>query len=143
MVMNDVLREEVTRLQAKWGASVVGEDATYVSILVPRVPLPPQKYVAAPTPGSTKGPGEPVDAVDVLLRVQHAYPHAAPDMFWVRPHLRLPSGGMPGAAEVLESFQGASWQRFSWHLAQPWRPIAHTLAETYMGFVLRRLNEGS
>jgi hypothetical protein len=141
--MNDVLAEEFKALAEAWEARLEADDGTFYNILVPNVPLPAGKYLAGATPNSPVAPNMPLEHVDVLLRIHHGYPHAAPDMFWVRPHMRLPSGGFPGAAENMETYLGQVWQRFSWHLAQPWRPLAFTLKDNYMPFVLRRLREGS
>ncbi len=60
--------------------------------------------------------------VDVLLQLPQGYPLAGLDMYWVSPDLTLKTGGYPEAANVFENYVGRRWQRFSRHLAQPWKP---------------------
>lgn len=70
-------------------------------------------------------PGE----VDVLIKLPPGFPDAAPDMFWVRPALKTPAGGVPRATST-ERLLGTDWQRFSWHLAAgAWKPGTSTLRD--------------
>lgn len=60
--------------------------------------------------------------VDLLVKLPPGFPDAAPDMFWVHPEVRGPSGVVPKATSP-ERLLGKEWQRFSWHLAPgAWKP---------------------
>ena len=68
-------------------------------------------------------------SVRLLLKLPPTFPDAAPDMFWVLPPLRTPSGAIPRATSA-ERLLGEDWQRFSWHLAQgAWVPGTSTLRD--------------
>lgn len=73
---------------------------------------------------------------DVLVRIPLAYPDAGPDMFWTSPQLSRQDGRPPQSAEVMESYIGQQWRRFSWHLI--WKPNTDTL-DSYIHFVRRGL----
>lgn len=138
---NEILAAELAALPPSLKAEVVGFDSTFYGVLLPQFPLPPGRFVAEATPDSPIGAGTPVTHVDVLLRLQKLYPQAAPDMFWVRPYLRLASGGVPQASEQREAYFGKIWQRFSWHLRSGWTPMQDTL-EDFVAFVRLRLKQG-
>ena len=60
--------------------------------------------------------------VDLLIRLPALYPEAKPDMFWVNPPVTLAGGAQPQATSM-ETIDGQTWQRFSWHLvANAWQP---------------------
>jgi Prokaryotic E2 family E len=59
--------------------------------------------------------------VDLMVRIPAQYNIAALDMYYVEPVLRLKGGEYPQAASQFESHAGRQWQRFSRHLASPWR----------------------
>jgi hypothetical protein len=62
------------------------------------------------------------DRVQLLVKLPPTFPDAAPDMFWVHPEVKTPSGGLPRATST-EHLLDRDWQRFSWHLAAgEWRP---------------------
>ena len=66
--------------------------------------------------------------VRLLLKLSPSFPDGAPDMFWVLPALRTPSG-TPRATST-ERLLGEDWQRFSWHLAPgAWIPGVSTLRD--------------
>lgn len=75
--------------------------------------------------------------IQLLIKLPPLFPDAAPDMFWVSPHVRLDGGTAPQGTSV-EPVMGSNWQRFSWHL-QPgaWRPGISTLQD-YMRCVRAR-----
>lgn len=52
----------------------------------------------------------------VLLRLPVSYPDTPPDMWWIVPHLTAVGGGVIPATEVVETYDGRSWQRWSRHL---------------------------
>lgn len=138
---NEVLRAELAALAKGHATEVVGFDGQFYGILVKGHPLPPGRFVAEATPGMAVAAGTPLDRVDVLMRLNKMYPHAAPDMFWVRPFIRLANGGAPQASEQREPYFGSVWQRFSWHLRSGWTPIHDTL-DDYVAFIDRRLQQG-
>jgi len=59
---------------------------------------------------------------DLLLRLPAGFPDLAPDMWWLAPALKLASGAVIQATEVVENYLGREWQRWSRHF-QPgqWR----------------------
>jgi Prokaryotic E2 family E len=75
--------------------------------------------------------------IQLLIKLPPLFPDAAPDMFWVSPHVRLEAGAAPQGTSI-EAVMGSNWQRFSWHL-QPgaWRPGISTLRD-YMRCVRAR-----
>lgn len=67
--------------------------------------------------------------VQLLVKLPPTFPDAAPDMFWVLPAVRAPSGSAPRATSS-ERLLGEDWQRFSWHLAAgAWTPGTSTLRD--------------
>lgn len=62
------------------------------------------------------------DKTDLMVRIPTGYNTAGLDMYYVDPPLRLKNGSYPQAADVFEDHAGRRWQRFSRHLAGPWRP---------------------
>ncbi|HJZ90604.1 MAG TPA: E2/UBC family protein [Gemmataceae bacterium] len=62
------------------------------------------------------------DKTDLMIRIPAGYNTAGLDMYYVDPPLRLKNGTYPQAAEQFEEHVGRRWQRFSRHLASPWRP---------------------
>lgn len=52
----------------------------------------------------------------VLFRLSPGYPDVPPDMWWVIPHLTPVGGGVIPATEIIETYDGRSWQRWSRHL---------------------------
>lgn len=59
---------------------------------------------------------------DLMIVVPAGYPNAPLDMFWTHPDVRLANGGWPVQAEHRQAYRGKSWQRWSRHFQQPWRP---------------------
>ncbi|MFZ1907330.1 MAG: E2/UBC family protein [Steroidobacteraceae bacterium] len=79
-------------------------------------------------------------AVRLLLKLPPTFPDAAPDMFWLSPQIRTPTGVAPQGTAI-ENVIGAQWQRFSWHLTPgAWRPGISTLRD-YMRCVRARLEK--
>jgi hypothetical protein len=75
---------------------------------------------------------------DLMIRIPNAYPNAGLDMFYVDPPLQLRTGGYPVSAEVFENLAGRRWQRFSRHLATPWRPGVDGIG-SFLALVLTEL----
>lgn len=80
------------------------------------------------------------ERVDLLLRLPFGFPDAAPDMFWLAPHVTTASGAQVPGTEVTETYDDRTWQRWSRHIAQQWRPGIDNL-ETYLGYVRRCLRQ--
>lgn len=79
---------------------------------------------------------------DLLVRLPPAYPNANPDMFWTRPDIRLSTGNWPARADVHESFDGESWQRWSRHVPpNSWRIGIDTL-QTFIAMIKHELAKG-
>jgi hypothetical protein len=75
---------------------------------------------------------------DLMLRIPNGYPNAGLDMFWVDPSLHLRTGGFPVSADYFEDLAGRRWQRFSRHLATPWRPGVDGIG-SFLALVLAEL----
>lgn len=89
------------------------------------------------------------DQTDVLLKIPDGYPDTPLDNFWVPAGFRLDGGEQPDRLSTDHlSFDGQSWDRFSWHLEDdsPWRPHADpeegSNLLTWMHSVEQRLEEG-
>lgn len=85
------------------------------------------------------GEGFSKSSSDLLLRIPLPYPDAGPDMFWLDMSVTLANGAIPQAAEQIETYNGRSWRRFSWHRAA-WNPLIDNI-HGYLEFVRRRLRE--
>ena len=69
------------------------------------------------------------NSVELLVKLPPTFPDAAPDMFWVSPEVKAPSGSLPRATST-EQLLGRTWQRFSWHLAAgAWKPGVSTIRD--------------
>lgn len=91
-------------------------------------------------------PGFDRASADLLLRLPPGFPDAQPDMFWFDPAIRIAATGrFPQAADLMETYLGRTWQRFSRHLAAGvWTPGVDNLA-SYMALIgaeLERIGSG-
>jgi hypothetical protein len=81
----------------------------------------------------------------LLVLIPPGYPVTPPDNFFVNAELRLPAGGVPGNASVVEQL-GGRWLQFSYHVEPgDWKPHAeaekgHNLL-TFLQGVKKRLQE--
>lgn len=67
--------------------------------------------------------------VELLVKLPPLFPEAAPDMFWVRPAVKLRNGQLPRSTSN-ENLLGGTWQRFSWHLVgNAWKPGTSTFRD--------------
>ncbi|MCC7002035.1 MAG: hypothetical protein IT357_07755 [Gemmatimonadaceae bacterium] len=67
-------------------------------------------------------PGFDRDRADLLLRLSPGYPDVPPDMWWFKPPVLLAGGTKAQATDLMETYLGSSWQRWSRHLEQgQWR----------------------
>lgn len=76
---------------------------------------------------------------DLLIIVGAGYPNAPLDMFWTIPHVKLINGSWPQASDVFETYNNASWQRWSRHYT--WRPGIDSL-RTFIAAITRELDKG-
>lgn len=78
----------------------------------------------------------------LLVRLPPGFPDAGPDMFWFDPPL-VGSGGntIPGT-ESLEVYLERTWQRWSRHISDQWRPGIDNLA-TYLAYIRRCLDQAA
>ena len=78
----------------------------------------------------------------ILLRLPPGFPDAAPDMFWLDPAVRGPEAQVIPGTESMQEFLGRTWQRWSRHIQQQWRPGVDSLA-TYLAYVRHCLNQAA
>jgi hypothetical protein len=77
-------------------------------------------------------PGLNTASANVLLRLSPNYPDSPPDMWWTIPHLTTGRGGTIAATDLIETYDGRRWQRWSRHLDPgAWRPGIDSL-ESYI-----------
>ena len=55
------------------------------------------------------------DISDLLVRLSPGYPDVAPDMWWFSPSIHLKNGQTLPATDVVETYLGRTWQRWSRH----------------------------
>jgi hypothetical protein len=102
----------------------VVEDGAWINLVISTFPL---------------GEGYTKASSALLIRVQRTYPDAGPDMFWLDVGVMLASGGVPQAAQAIETHSGKQWRRFSWHRTT-WNPSVDNL-HGYLEFIRKRLRE--
>ena len=102
-------RTDEAYLQSKGFNFELTTDQGQICLVLKGYPLP-QGYDPATT--------------DLMLRLPPGFPDAQPDMFWCNPPIRLVStGNYPQAADLMETYIGKTWQRFSRHLTGGvWKP---------------------
>lgn len=79
---------------------------------------------------------------DLLMRLPPGFPDAAPDMFWLEPAVAGPDGAAIPGTESREQHLGRTWQRWSRHIANQWRPGIDNLA-TYLAYMRRCLDQAA
>jgi Prokaryotic E2 family E len=72
-----------------------------------------------------------VTTTDVLFITDSQYPVSAMDMFWTELSVLLPGGVIPASAEVIESYCGRQWRRFSWHRNGIWNMQGNPLLDHF------------
>jgi len=120
MALPPRLVKEVDQLELR---PQITEDGSVLNLVFKDYPIPP---------------GYNCSTADLLIRIPLAYPDAGPDMFWTSPTLTLVNGTAPKNGDLLETYIGHQWRRFSWHTI--WKPTIDNL-HGYMHFVRRRLEQ--
>jgi hypothetical protein len=70
---------------------------------------------------------------DLMIRLPAQYPMTPLDMWYCDPPIRIASSGQfAPASEVMESYVGRTWQRFSRHLNGAWRPGVDSLRSFFI-----------
>jgi hypothetical protein len=76
---------------------------------------------------------------DLLLRFNAGYPDVPPDMWWFDPPIRRVDGQPIPATEVIETYLGRRWQRWSRHFAAgQWRSGIDGL-ESFLALIRKEL----
>lgn len=81
-------------------------------------------------------------SVNLLVKLPPTFPDAAPDMFWVEPHVHLASGAVPASTSG-ETLLGRVWQRFSWHLQQGAWKVGQSDLRDFIRCVRARFQTGT
>lgn len=77
---------------------------------------------------------------NLLLRLSPGYPDVPPDMWWFSPSVARADGQAIAATQVIESYFGRQWQRWSRHLsAGVWKSGIDSL-ESYLALVNHELS---
>ena len=101
----------------KWSAALVG---ALIDLVITDYPLPP---------------GYDHAAADLLLRLPGGWPDGVPDMFFLFPHAHIKAtGAWPQAAASFPMIGDRTWQQWSRHFQNVWRPGVDNLA-TYLAIV--------
>jgi len=106
-------------------------------------------WAAVPDPGGSaciivrgflvSGGGFTPERTDLLVRIPPQYPITPLDMWYCDPPIRVAaSGQFAQASEVMEQHLGRTWQRFSRHLSNGWRPGVDNL-RSYFALIQREL----
>jgi hypothetical protein len=121
------LEADLTALRVRYGATEQIEDGARTLITIHGVGLPAHWNRAT---------------TDILVHVPQGYPLSAMDMFWVTPGLALADGRVPQNGDLIETYGGHAWQRFSWHYPPGYRWNAATDGLlTHMRFARVRLGQ--
>jgi hypothetical protein len=118
---------DLAALRGRYGVVDYVDEGSRSMIIVRSMPLPGHWSRAA---------------TDILLQVPQGYPMSAMDMFWVTPGLTLVDGRMPERGDLMETYLGQSWQRFSWHYPNTyqWNPSVDSLS-SHVRFARMRLGQ--
>ena len=82
------------------------------------------------------------DAADLLLRLSAGYPDVQPDMWWFSPAVHRADGKELPNTNVVESYLGRRWQRWSRHFSSgQWRSGVDGL-ESYLALIRQELEHG-
>ena len=103
--MQERVTQEIALLKEKYSNLVHGQN--YDWVMIPDFPLPD---------------GYNRQTTKLLFLIPNAYPHTAPDCFYVEIGLRLSNGNLPSNYnEEMNVPVGGPWGYFSWH-PEIWQP---------------------
>jgi hypothetical protein len=105
----------------------------------PQAPGQPQIYVIL-NQVSIPSTRFRLTVTDILFLCDYMYPRSALDMFYTEVGVLLTDGRVPASAEVVETYAGRTWRRFSWHRGGSWNPAGNGLLDHYY-FALQRFSE--
>jgi hypothetical protein len=78
---------------------------------------------------------------DLLIIIPAGYPNANLDMFWTYPDVMRANGGWPQASEHHQPHGERTWQRWSRHVQNGWRPGTDCL-QTFVAAVRKEIGKG-
>ena len=93
-------QSDIAYLTERGVAHKIATESGMTCVLMPQWPLPS---------------GLDRDAVDLLVRLSAGYPDIPPDMWWFSPPVHLANGEALPATNVVETYLGRRWQRWSRH----------------------------
>lgn len=100
-----------------WSAAIVGN---MIDLIIVDYPLPA---------------GYDCEKAELLLHLPGGWPDGLPDMFFLCPHVRVKAtGAWPQAAASFPVIGDRTWQQWSRHFQNVWRPGVDNLA-TYLAIV--------
>ncbi len=81
-------------------------------------------------------------ASDLLVRLPAGFPDAYPDMFWFADNITRADGRLIPATNVVSTYVGRSWYRWSRHVGGQWRPGVDDL-RSYIAYIRKCLVEAA
>ena len=93
-------QSDIAYLTERGVAHKIATESGMTCVVMPQWPLPS---------------GLDRDAVDLLVRLSAGYPDIPPDMWWFSPPVHLANGEALPATNVVETYLGRRWQRWSRH----------------------------
>ena len=107
-------QSDVAHLNERGVPHEIVTESGMICVVMPRWPLPS---------------GLDHDTADLLLRLSPGYPDVPPDMWWFSPAVHLANGQALPATNVVETYLGRQWQRWSRHFtAGQWQSGVDGLA---------------
>lgn len=118
MAISNELRQHAEELHQATGVTVeLVEEGGRIFVLLHNIPLPSALFKL----GST----------DVLYVTDQQYPFSTMDMFWTEVDVLCPDGSIPQNADIIETYLGRQWRRFSWHRNGVWNPARNGLLDHF------------
>lgn len=119
---------EIDYLNERWACHSIQSEGGMTCVLLPDFPLPPGLNNAR---------------ADLLLRISAGYPDVPPDMWWFDPPIRRADGAVVPATDVIETYLGRRWQRWSRHFNNgQWRSGVDNL-ESLLALLRRELERAA
>ena len=118
---------DIEYLNERGIAHEIVAEAGMICVVLPQWPLPR---------------GLDLDKSDLLIRLSPGYPDVHPDMWWFSPPVHLADGQHLPATNVVETYLGRSWQRWSRHFKRAqWQSGVDGL-ESYLTLIRQDLERG-